>query len=626
MRRFVILLCTLVGVASLTGGAALAEGTNTLESSSPAAGETITVPPTQLQLKFTQPAGTAEQVAQMGLALTCGGRLVGLGTPQVASDGLTVSAALTQVPPNGACTVSWKTADESSGSFSFQSQTQATTTTATPLKPGQTTIPGVPATASPAQERRLGGPIGLARLLAFITVSALFGGLLFLRFYWVEGVEYGIAEKYLRLIGIAASLSMVLHISLVTADETGRSVVSAFAPTAWFSILDVNQGRAIFLRTLAVGTLAFFAWIPSRIFIPNYVAPSTAAFVAVALSFGFDRYGGSNALLGTIVAILHMALVMLWVGSIGMVWRVVLYGPGDQDLVHALRGWAKVATPLHIGIIVTGVMQVWRLDGLSLINSGHGRMIIFKTLVVGALLFVGSAVRQFVLQGMRRARSLNQKVVYRLKRPVGVEVAVSIAVLACSSILMSMRPPYVLLRDKGPKTEYAIVQDLTGADDFRVRVSITPGNVGPNRLLIEMYGPKRIQNFVVSLIPANPAFAGYKVFVPITRPGAALLSEETGMKLLSPGDWTIKVEGTTTTGDLEPLTGSFVIADGVTVTTVPNKNVSPTTTTTTIPAAPGTTAPTTAPATTQPPATQPMVTQPVTTEVTIAPETTAPPG
>lgn len=568
-------------------GSARAEGTNTLESSSPTAGEVITVAPTQLQLKFVQPAGTAEQVAQMGLALTCGGRLVGLGTPQVSEDGLTVSAALTQVPANGACTVSWKTADGSSGSFSFTAQTQATTTTA-PAQPGQTTVPGQTATASAPTERRLGGPIGLARLLAFITVGALFGGLLFIRFYWVEGVEYGIAERYLRIVGIAAIASMFLHTSLVTANESGHSIPGSFAPTAWASILDINEGRALVLRTLAVIALAFFAWIPARIFEPTMVPPSTASFVAIALSFGFDRSGGHSIIIGVIVAILHMSLVMLWIGSIAMVWRVVLFGPGDTDLVHALRGWAKLATPLHVAIIVTGMIQVWRLDGLSLINSGHGRMIILKTLIVGLLLFVGTAVRQFILRGMQRAKSLNDKVVYRLKKPVGIELAVSIAVLACSSVLMSMRPPYVLLRDKGPKTEYAIVQDLTGADEFHVRVSITPGNVGANRLLVELFGPKRIQNFTVSLTPANPAFAGYKVFVPITRPGAALLTEDTGMKLLSPGDWGITVEGTTTTGDLEPLKGTFVIADGVTVTTQPNKNISSTTTTTVPGATPAT--------------------------------------
>jgi hypothetical protein len=66
------------------------------------------------------------------------------------------------------------------------------------------------------------------------------------------------------------------------------------------------------------------------------------------------------------------------------------------------------------------------------------------------------------------------------------------------------------------------------------------------------------------------------------------------MKLLAPGDWTVTVEGTTTTGELTPLTGSFVIADGVTVTTVPNKDLQATTTTApagTVPAGATTTAP-----------------------------------
>ena len=582
MRRFVVFLFTLIGVASIGAGTAAAAGTNTLESSSPAAGETITVPPTQLQLKFTQPAGTAEQVAQMGLALTCEGRLIGLGTPQVAADGVTVSAALTQVPPNGSCTVSWKTADDSSGSFSFTSQTQATTTTLTAPEPGQTTVPGQPATAAPSTPRRLGGPIGLARWLAFITVSALFGGLVFLRFLWPEGIEYSIAERYMRVVGILSTFSMFLHISLVTADETGNGVAASFAPTAWFSILDVNIGRALLLRTAGVIALAVVAWIPKRLYDPNWVSPSIAMFVAVAASYGFDRTGGKYALLGAVIAVIHMTLVLVWVGAIPMVWRVVLFGPGEKDLVHALRLWARMATRLPVLIIITGVAQVWRLDGISLVNSGHGRMIILKTLLVGGLLFVGSAVRQFVLRGMGRARSLNQKVVYRLKKPVGVELAVAVVVLAFSSILMSMRPPYVLPRERGPRANYAIVQDLTGTDDFHVRVSINPGNVGANRMLVELFGPERIQNFTVSLAPANPSFSGYKVAIPITRPGAALLSEETGMKLLSPGDWTMTIEGTTTTGELEPLKANFVIADGVTVTTTANS--AGTATTTTVPA------------------------------------------
>ena len=589
MRRLLVLLLALAGAVSAGSSVALAEGSNSLESSSPAANEVVTVAPTQLQLKFVAPAGTAEQVAQMGLALTCSGRLIGLGTPQLGADGVTVSAALTQVLNNGSCNVSWKLADGSVGNFNFESQTQATTTTVEGATPGQTTIPGQTATPTGKAPVRLGGPIGLARLLAFLAVSALFGGLLFIRFVWVEGVEYGITERYFRLVSIVAVVSMVLLVSLSTAADSSRSIGGSFLPTSWFSLLDTNEGRALVLRIVAVGMLAYFAWIPARIFEPTNVPFTAGAFIGLALSFGFDRASGRMLIVGFVMAILHMAFTMLLVGSLALVWRVVLFGPGDTDLVQALKGWARVSVLLTIGIALTGVVQVYRLDGFSIINSGHGRMILLKVLVVAAMVVVGNAVRQFVLRGMTRARSLNQKVVWRLKGPVGIELALGIAVLACSSMLMSMRPPYVVAREKGPKVQYAIVQDLTGKDDFHVRVSLTPGNVGNNKLLVELFGPKRIQNFTVSLVPANPSFSGIKVFVPITRPGGAVINEDLGMKLLSPGDWTVTVEGTTTTGDLEPLKGAFVIADGVTVTTLANKDlkttttVAPDTTTTTVP-------------------------------------------
>ncbi|MGA1362943.1 MAG: CopD family protein, partial [Ilumatobacteraceae bacterium] len=563
------------GAVSLGAAPALAEGTNTLESSSPAAGEVITVAPTQLQLRFVQPAGTAEQVAQMGLALTCSGRLVGLGTPQLGTDGLTVSAALTQVPPNGTCTVSWKLADASAGSFSFESQTQPTTTPA-PGEPGQTTLPAGPdGTAVETAAPRLGGPVGLARLMAFLTVSALFGGLLFVRFVWVEGVEYSIAERYFRIVSLAATASVTLQVSLVTAAESGRGLGASFLPTSWFSLLDFNEGRTLLLRLVAVGALVYFSWIPARIFEPTNVPQSTAALVLLAVSFGFDRMTGRSLAIGVVMGIVHMAFVMLFVGAVAIIWRVVLYGPGEEDLVHALHGWHRIATPVSVVIIVSGAVQVWRLDGLSLVNSGHGRMVLLKVLVVGLLLFVSAAVRNWVAGRLRRAKVLNQRAVHVLKKPVGVELALSVLVLAFSSILMSMRPPYVVPRDKGPKEQYAVVRDMTGSDDFRVRLSITPGNVGANKMLVELFGPARIQNFTVSLVPANAAFNGFKVYVPITRPGAALLSEETGMKLLAPGEWSVTVEGTTTTGDLEPLRSTFIVADGVTVTTQPNADLAP---------------------------------------------------
>ena len=64
----------------------------------------------------------------------------------------------------------------------------------------------------------------------------------------------------------------------------------------------------------------------------NAVWPQPAAGEDPAELWG-RRVGRS---LGVVVAILHMAFTMLLVGSLALVWRVVLFGPGDTDLVQAL--------------------------------------------------------------------------------------------------------------------------------------------------------------------------------------------------------------------------------------------------------------------------------------------------
>jgi putative copper export protein len=591
MRRLPLLFIAVASAIVFSAGAAHAAGDNTLISSSPTAGEVVTLAPTQLQLKFALPVGGAEAVTQMGLSLACESKLTNLGPPQLSVDGVTVSAALTQVPQNGSCVVNWSLPDGSVGSFNFTAQTQVTTTV-------PVTVPGAPATTIPttgtsvdSTNPRLGGPIGLMRLIVFFTVSALFGGLMFIKIVWPEGVEYGITERYFRQVSIIATIAIVVLIILMTAQQSGGGIGSSVSPTSWGPLFSTNEGRAVLLRLVAIVGLGFYAWITERVLEPTSVVPTTALLALSMLTYGWDRASGRAIALGIVIAIVHMALVAMWVGSIAIIWRVILHGPGDVDLVDALRGWARIATPLTIFIVITGVFQVWRIDGISLINSGHGRLVIVKVLLVSAMLFVSATIRQFIIRGMQRAKSLNEKVVYRLKRPVGIELSLSIVVLAASSWLLAMRPPYVLSRDTGPRVEYAIVQDMTAKDNFHVRLSITPGDVGANRVLIELFGPSRIQNFTVSLTPSNPNFSGYTITVPITRPGGALIAEDAGLLLRTPGEWTAVIKGVSTIGELPTLTTTFIVADGTTVTTLPKQGLNRSTTTTIAAASTATVAP-----------------------------------
>ncbi|MFM8522542.1 MAG: hypothetical protein ACKOBK_10635, partial [Acidimicrobiaceae bacterium] len=135
----------IVGFFGSTANASVS-GQNQLSSSNPAANQVVSVPPTQLQLVFQNPLANPEVVTAMGLSLACNGTLVGLGVPQLGTDFKTVSAALTQIPPSGLCTVSWALPDKSLGSFSFTSAVEIQTTIAGSTEGADATsgTPGTP--------------------------------------------------------------------------------------------------------------------------------------------------------------------------------------------------------------------------------------------------------------------------------------------------------------------------------------------------------------------------------------------------------------------------------------------------------------------------------------------------
>jgi copper transport protein len=338
--------------------------------------------------------------------------------------------------------------------------------------------------------------------------------------------------------------------------------VSGLNPAEWFSIADTARGRALLVRLVLTFFVAAVAWLPARVLDPATQFPSLVILFLMVATFGFDRTGGRLALIGAIVGVAHMLFVMMWTGGALLISRVVLNGPGERDLLDALRAWARIGSPLMVAIIGTGLFQVWRLDGPSILNSSHGRLIILKTLIVVLLVMVEFAVRQFIMEKLSRARVLPSRAVARLQRPATIQLALSVVILGMSSWLLTMRPPYVQPEDRTDTTEYAVTQRLTSEDGFDVTVSLNPGTVGPQEVLVELFKPARIQQFQVRFIPADPTINGLVINVPLRRPGAAKVSIDSGFGIPTVGQWRVEVSGTTTTGDLETLRANFQITDG----------------------------------------------------------------
>ena len=73
----------------------------------------------------------------------------------------------------------------------------------------------------------------------------------------------------------------------------------------------------------------------------------------------------------------------VWLGGLILLARVVLAGPGEEDLVHAVRGFARISTPALAITILTGFIQMYRLDWGEIFTSSHGRVLFLKSIAVG---------------------------------------------------------------------------------------------------------------------------------------------------------------------------------------------------------------------------------------------------
>lgn len=586
--------------ALLSAGTANAVGDNTLSSSNPAPSENVTVAPTQLQLVFTNPLANPNDVNQMGLSLVCDGNIVSLGAAQLGTDLKTVSAPLTQVPAAGACVVSWALPDGSSGAFSFTSSIAAPTTS-TSLPTG-TTLPApvTPGDGNPIVDKspRVGGPLGLFRLLAYIFSATLVGGVILILFAWPEGVEYAVCRRFLRIVVVLNIVALVLVAIYTTAQYTGRGVTASISPNTWRDLWDTWPGKALLFRVLISLFTIWAVWNPQHVLDPGTQLMSVGIIAALAITYGFDRTGGRLPPLGYASGILHMVAVSAWFGGLVLLSRVVLIGPGEIDLVQAVRGFGRIATRAMPLAIVTGVIATYRFDGFSLVTSQHGRLVTLKILVVGFMAYATWVTRQFVLTRMHRVPALDQRMASHLRRAVGTEATAGVVVLALTSWMMATTPIHYYEAPRGNVPRYAFSEELEN-ERFRVRFSVSPATTGQNQILIELFEPRRIQEFTVRMTPKAPGYDGYLINVPLTRRGAALLGDTGNFTLAAPGEWSVEISGTTTTGDLEPLSSAFTLSDPAATTTssLPPGLTSPTTVP---PIAPVTTPPT---QTTSPPST-----------------------
>lgn len=533
-----------------------AHADNTLASSSPAEGEQLASSPTSMVFTFTEALGSTN-----GAIVTCNGTPVSVGLPSAGPDGFTLTVAVPNPLPKGSCTaaVTVSAPDGSPNGTSTVSFTVASDTAVVPTSPAvATTTPGVapttvvdttqPTPDSGAEVDDSGSVLGLVRLVTTLGLAVLLGSLVLILLAWPEGVEYILTVRFIRWAWVVALVGSFLTAALTTADLTGGSFTSALNPTTWTDLRDSLSGAAVLARVVLTAACGWVALRPERVLDPTTQLPAMALPALAVVTLGFSRTGGDLAAVGIAMAILHVLAMAVWFGGVVLLTRVVLAGPGDEDLVLALRGFGRIATPAILVTVLTGAVQTFRLDRGALFTSGHGRVLLLKALAVGAMVFVGMAARQFVNLQLSGASSLGASLASRLRRATGIEALSGVLVLVLTAWLVSFTPPNVVVADVAG--EYGYSTPIT-ADDLDIDVSVT-GVVGPNAVLVEITGPASgMSSLVLTFVPPVDTAASTVVLtIPpeLLAPGAVLLPLAEGVPLDAPGVWTLSVEAVTAAG------------------------------------------------------------------------------
>ena len=579
---YVALFLLTLGFAGFTPVASATAGNNEVISSNPAANQVVDVAPTQIQMVFRDPLASPEAGAEVKLVLACDGTLVGLAAPQLGTDLKTVSVALTQIPPPGLCTVSWSLPDGSVGSFSFTSAIATETTiagdaTAIPDDGETVAVIGEVVPERSGSGPRVGGILGLLRIFEYLLVASLFGGLMIVLLAWPEGIEYGVCLRFFRLTWMLAVLVLYLVVVITAMRQTDAGFAASLNPFSWLSSLNYGSGYVLLLRFALVVGAVWVAFKPDRIFDPSFQVPSITLITLMMATYGLTRIGQNVPLLTYVFGIAHVLAIGLWIGALALLSRAVLAGPGDEDLVHAVRGVARLTTPLIVAASFTGVVQVYLLDGFSIFTTGHGLLNVFKVIVVSAMVWIALMLKVFTNSRLSRERELSGKMAWRLRRAVSVELIIGIVALGLTSWMVPMRPPQANASVSAPSVTYAFREELQN-DRFRVIVSLTPATTGTNAMRIELLEPSRINNFIVKLIPQEPGYAGISITMPIKRRGAVIVPGDGTLNFNVPGVWSIEITGATTTGELIPLATTVTIIEALTpATTVPAESAPATT-------------------------------------------------
>ncbi len=514
-----------VGLIGATGVSAHAG----LEASTPAASSVLDASPLLIALNFDEdieiPLASIRLFDQKG-------KLVPLGSPRVGGDVSIVEATVPTIG-DGTYAVVWRVTSADGhvvdGAFSFQVGVGGGVDSAQLIN---SVLNG--AHATPA----VGRALGIARFASYLGAVLLLGGL-FMVMAADVAAEHRRPTRVVLWIGWALVAGAAFaHFALLGANSRAGSLGDIFDTSVWGDVAGTRTGTLLVMRMVLA-----LLFIPVVIFVSRKQGawwPLSVPMLGLLTIVTFSGAGHPSVteppLLWMGIDAVHLGVAVIWLGSLAMMAFGGRAWLNDEHHMRSVRAFSRAATIGIPLIVVTGVLQTWKLAGglTHLTETTWGRILLAKGVVAVLLITLGGVARWLLAHEGPSG----------LRRMVITEAVCGIAVLGLAAGLVA-QPPALAAKSKlftAALTEGGLIAN----------VSITPGRVGTNEVHLVITPPGGSIDPVVSATARMSLPARDIPSVPVTMSASGPNHYTGNITLPFAGGWTLEIV-------VEPVAGQSVL-------------------------------------------------------------------
>jgi copper transport protein len=353
---------------------------------------------------------------------------------------------------------------------------------------------------------------GIARGLAYLALLLSLGAAGFLLFVVPRGGDaHRVVQRVLLATAVVGGICSVLAVGLQGSLAAGAPLDRAFTRASLEVSLDNRVGLAWVGRGMMFGAIFLLALLARRF--PRVLVLVGLPALAIALSLplaGHARTQDPSAVLIP-ADTLHVVAASTWLGGLALL--LLVFWPRrsstpDATAWDATRRFSRLALPAMAVLVAGGTLQavLYLSSPGDLVSEDYGLLLSAKILLLLTIVGLASRNRKAV------AAARPDGPASRLRRAMRTEVALAVAVIAATAILVRTAPPEAAVA--GPATPEI---DL---GPMRLEMSIEPARVGVNAAHLYFYDRRTgdqvdgIEELTLELTQPDKGIAPIQVRIP----------------------------------------------------------------------------------------------------------------